>query len=84
MASRILVIIALFVIISIIVLSMMTYASSSQYRSYTRTIKTCGSDGCVMRDFLVQCLGDAVLDIKPIGVSTALSDNFSDDIAVWC
>ena len=84
MAKILLVILALVAMVTVIVLSVVTYANDTQYYSYTKTIKSCGNGGCVMRDILVQCLGDTVIDIKSIGVSYLVSDKFSSGLSALC
>ncbi|MBN2202702.1 MAG: hypothetical protein JW700_00750 [Candidatus Aenigmarchaeota archaeon] len=57
-----------------------------QYHSYTRTIKSCDRQGnCVLRDLLVQCSGEDVLDITFIGKSLDVPESFdSGDLSKWC
>ena len=75
-------------LISIIVVSSMVYAirQESQYHSYTKTIKSCDYNGkCVMKDLVVQCLGNDVIDIKVVGESLDVPEDYeSGDKFVWC
>ena len=75
-------------LISIIAVSSMVHAvkQGSQYRSYTKTIKTCVSTGnCVMKDLVVQCLGNDVIDIKVVGESMDVPKDYEiDEKFSWC
>ena len=75
-------------LVSIIAVSSMVYAvkQGSQYYSYTKTVKTCDHSGmCVMKDLLVQCLGNDVIDIKVVGESPDVPKDYDgEDKFSWC
>lgn len=56
------------------------------YYTYTKAIKYCdGSEGCVIQDFIVHCLGDRVIDIEPIAKRLHVPSDFEgDDHFGWC
>ena len=61
-------------------------ANDSHYYSYTKAIKYCGaSEGCVMQDFVVHCLGNRVVDIEPLAERIYVPMAFErDDPFGWC
>ncbi|MFH0929070.1 MAG: hypothetical protein V1818_01790 [Candidatus Aenigmatarchaeota archaeon] len=71
-----------------IIYSLAAYAmkNDSQYNSYTKTIKSCDGHGnCMLRDLLVQCLGDSVIDITLIGESPDVPESFEGgNMFSWC
>ena len=75
------------VIVLALVLSVMVYATNedSSFYSYTKAIKYCGPDACMMQDFLVYCIGDRVIDIKPLASHFYVPRNFEwEDHFGWC
>jgi hypothetical protein len=80
--------ILLILLVSAVIYNVTAYAmrDEPQYYSYTKTVKSCGNQGdCVLRDLLVQCLGDSVIDITLVGESLDVPEAFEGgDMFSWC
>jgi hypothetical protein len=73
-------------IAAMVLFNAIAYASNdNHYYSYTKAIKYCGPDGCMMQDFIVHCLGNRVVDIEPLVDRIYVSRTFErDDPFGWC
>jgi hypothetical protein len=77
----------LVLVMALVIFSVIAYAANDDvhYYSYTKAIKYCGSDGCVMQDFIVRCLDDRVIDIEPMAERIHVPMTFErDDHFGWC
>ena len=87
MSSKKFLIGSVLVVLLALILSVMVYATNEEgrYYSYTKAIKYCGADVCMMQDFTVYCMGDRVIDIKPMASHFYVPRDFEwDDRFGWC